>query len=154
MLVLARNLPSQSSVSWSIVIHNNTLACTAPSVKQFLGQCISKCIFCSWTQAGPQWCVQFLIKNNIVVVPHPPKSHDLASCHFFLFLKMNIKLKGQQLDNIWGSFSGISQCAGQHPLHVLLEMLPAVGKTMNPYIDFMSSSFYYQCRCFCITPCI
>jgi hypothetical protein len=31
-------------------------------------------------------------------IPHPPYSHDLAPCDFFLFPKMKLKLKGRRFD--------------------------------------------------------
>jgi len=43
---------------------------------------------------------QFLAKNKIAVIPHPPYSHDLAPCDFFLFPKMKSKLKGRRFDTI------------------------------------------------------
>jgi len=39
---------------------------------------------------------QFLAKNKISVIPHPPYSPDLAPCDFFLFPKMKLKLKGRR----------------------------------------------------------
>jgi len=41
---------------------------------------------------------QFLAKNKIAVIPHPPYSSDLASCDFFLFPKMKLKLKGRRFN--------------------------------------------------------
>jgi hypothetical protein len=41
---------------------------------------------------------QFLAKNKMAVIPHPPHSPDLAPCDFFLFPKMNFKLKGHRFD--------------------------------------------------------
>jgi transposase len=32
--------------------------------------------------------------NNMVIVPHPPYSPDLAPCDFTLFPKLKMKLKG------------------------------------------------------------
>ena len=43
---------------------------------------------------------QFLVKNKIVVIPHPPHSPDLTPCDFFLFPKMKLKLKGRRFDTI------------------------------------------------------
>jgi histone-lysine N-methyltransferase SETMAR len=37
---------------------------------------------------------EFLINNNMVIVPHPPYSPDLAPCDFALFPKLKMKLKG------------------------------------------------------------
>ena len=45
---------------------------------------------------------QFLAKNKIAVIPHPPYSPDLASCDFFLFPKMKLKLKGRRFDTTTG----------------------------------------------------
>jgi hypothetical protein len=36
----------------------------------------------------------------MAVIPHPPHSPDLATCGFFLFLKMKLKLKGRRVDTI------------------------------------------------------
>jgi hypothetical protein len=41
---------------------------------------------------------QVLVKNKMVVNPHPPYSTDLAPCDFFLFPKMKLKLKGSRFD--------------------------------------------------------
>jgi len=37
---------------------------------------------------------EFLAKKNILALPHPPSSPDLAACDFCLFPKLNSKLKG------------------------------------------------------------
>jgi predicted acetyltransferase len=34
----------------------------------------------------------------MAVMPHPPYSPDLATCDFFLFPKMKLKLKGRRFD--------------------------------------------------------
>jgi hypothetical protein len=36
-----------------------------------------------------------LMSLNMVIVPHPPHSHDLAPCDFTLFPKLKTKLKGR-----------------------------------------------------------
>jgi hypothetical protein len=36
----------------------------------------------------------------MAVIPHPPYCPDLATCDFFLFPKMKLKLKGRRFDNI------------------------------------------------------
>jgi len=41
---------------------------------------------------------QFLAKNKMAVIPHPPYSPDMAPCDFFLFPKMKLKLKGRLFD--------------------------------------------------------
>ena len=38
---------------------------------------------------------QFLVKNNMAVIPHPPYSPDLAPCDFFLFPRMKCQMKGK-----------------------------------------------------------
>jgi hypothetical protein len=43
---------------------------------------------------------QFLAKDNMVFIPHPPYSPDLAPCDFSLFPKMKLKLKGHRFDTI------------------------------------------------------
>jgi len=43
---------------------------------------------------------QFLAKNNIAVIPHPPNSPDLAPCNFFLFPKQKLRMKGRRFDTI------------------------------------------------------
>ena len=43
---------------------------------------------------------QFLAKNKMAVIPHPPYSPDLVSCDFFLFPKMKLKLKGRRFYTI------------------------------------------------------
>jgi len=41
---------------------------------------------------------QFLAKNNMTVIPHPPYSPDLAPCEFFLFPKLKLRMKGRRFD--------------------------------------------------------
>jgi hypothetical protein len=36
----------------------------------------------------------------MAVIPHTPYSPDLATCDFFLFPKMKLKLKGRRFDTI------------------------------------------------------
>jgi hypothetical protein len=43
---------------------------------------------------------EFLTNNSIITLPHPPYSPDLAVCNFFLFLKMNLQLKGRCFDKV------------------------------------------------------
>ncbi|PNF23921.1 hypothetical protein B7P43_G12846 [Cryptotermes secundus] len=43
---------------------------------------------------------EFLARNKMAVVPHPPYSPDLAPCDFFLFPKMKINLKGRGFDTV------------------------------------------------------
>jgi hypothetical protein len=41
---------------------------------------------------------QFLAEHKTAIIPHPPYSHDLAPCDFFLYPKMKLKLKGRLFD--------------------------------------------------------
>jgi hypothetical protein len=43
---------------------------------------------------------QFFASIKMTVIPHPPYSLDLATCEFFLFPKMKLKLKGRCYDGI------------------------------------------------------
>ena len=43
---------------------------------------------------------QFLAENKMSVIPQPPYSHDLATCDFFQFSKIKLKLKGRWFDSI------------------------------------------------------
>jgi len=38
---------------------------------------------------------QFLAKNNMTAIPHPPYSSDLFPCDIFLFPKLKLWIKGQ-----------------------------------------------------------
>ena len=44
--------------------------------------------------------LQFLAKNYMTVIPHPPYSPDLAPCDFFLFPKLKLRMKGRRFDTI------------------------------------------------------
>ena len=41
-----------------------------------------------------------LAKNNTVIMPQPPHSPDLASCDFFLFLRLKRPMKGRRFSTI------------------------------------------------------
>jgi hypothetical protein len=43
---------------------------------------------------------QFLAKNKMAVIPHPPYSPELAPCDFILFPKIKLNLKGRRFDTI------------------------------------------------------
>lgn len=43
---------------------------------------------------------EFLTKNNMAAVPHPPYSPDLAPCDFALFPKIKIHMKGHRFDTV------------------------------------------------------
>jgi len=43
---------------------------------------------------------QFLARNNMTVIPHPPHSLDLAPCDFFLFPCMKGQMKGKRFVDV------------------------------------------------------
>jgi histone-lysine N-methyltransferase SETMAR len=43
---------------------------------------------------------EFVTNNNMVIVPHPPYSPDLAPCDFALFPKLKMKLKRQRFETV------------------------------------------------------
>jgi hypothetical protein len=40
------------------------------------------------------------VTNNLVIIPHPPYSPDLAPCDFTLFPKLKLKLKGRRFETV------------------------------------------------------
>jgi hypothetical protein len=52
----------------------------------------------------------------MAVISHPPYSPDLATCDFFLFPKMKLKLTGRRFDNIEEE-----QAESQRVIHTLVE---------------------------------
>jgi hypothetical protein len=42
----------------------------------------------------------FLVKKNILILPHSPYNPDLAPCNFYLFPKLKSKLKGHHFRTI------------------------------------------------------
>jgi transposase len=43
---------------------------------------------------------EFVTNNNMVIVPHPPYSPDLAPCDFTLFPKLKMKLKERCFETV------------------------------------------------------
>jgi histone-lysine N-methyltransferase SETMAR len=43
---------------------------------------------------------EFVTNNNIVIIPHPPYSLDLAPCDFALLPKLKMKLKGRRFETV------------------------------------------------------
>ncbi|XP_067942994.1 protein GVQW3-like [Watersipora subatra] len=43
---------------------------------------------------------QYLAKNKVTVLNHPPYSPDLAPCDFYLFPKVKLTMKGERFDDI------------------------------------------------------
>jgi hypothetical protein len=43
---------------------------------------------------------EFLAKHNILWLPHPPYSPDLALCNFYLFLQLKKTMKNSRFDYV------------------------------------------------------
>jgi hypothetical protein len=43
---------------------------------------------------------EFVTNNNVVTIPHPPYSPDLAPCDFALFPKLKMKMKGWRFETV------------------------------------------------------
>jgi hypothetical protein len=43
---------------------------------------------------------EFVTNSNMIIVPHPPYSLDLAPCDFALFPKLKMKLKRQRFETV------------------------------------------------------
>jgi hypothetical protein len=43
---------------------------------------------------------EFVTNNNTVIVPYPPYSQHVAPCHFTLFPKLKMKLKGRRFETV------------------------------------------------------
>jgi histone-lysine N-methyltransferase SETMAR len=43
---------------------------------------------------------EFVTNNNMVIVPHPPYSTDLAPCDLAMFPKLKMILKGQHFETV------------------------------------------------------
>jgi histone-lysine N-methyltransferase SETMAR len=43
---------------------------------------------------------EFLANHNMLLLPHPPYSPDLAPANFFLFPKMKMQLKGRRFHSV------------------------------------------------------
>jgi hypothetical protein len=55
-----------------------------------------------WQSAGPHVpeATEFVTNNNMVIVPHPLYSLDLAPCDFALFPKLKMTLKGRRFETV------------------------------------------------------
>jgi transposase len=56
---------------------------------------------------------EFVTNNNMVIIPHPPYSLDLAPYDFALFPKLKMKLKGRRFESVWHP-KGIASGTRQH----------------------------------------
>jgi hypothetical protein len=54
---------------------------------------------------------EFVTNNNMVIIPHPPYSPDLASCDFALFPKLKMKLKGRHFETVSDILDSIKESA-------------------------------------------
>jgi hypothetical protein len=87
---------------------------------------------------------QFLAKHKMAVNPHPPFSHDLAPCDFFLFPKMKLKLKGRRFDT-----NEEIQVESQRVLDTdrkgLPESVPKMEETVGPVLRAGGNYFEGDC---------
>jgi histone-lysine N-methyltransferase SETMAR len=70
-----RKRPQKWKIDWALH-HDNALSHTAMAVQQFL------------------------VKNNIPIVPHPPYSPDLAPSDFWLFATLKMGLRGRRFATV------------------------------------------------------
>ena len=103
---------------------------------------------------------QFLAKNNMTVVPHPPYSPNLVPCDFFLFPKLKLQMKGRRFDNIeeikeesqrvLEQFQkGTSRDASKHGRNAGTAVFVQKGSTLKAMEEFniqgKQTSFYKYC---------
>jgi hypothetical protein len=63
------------------------------------------------------------VTNNIVIIPQPPYSPDLAPCDFALFPKLKIKLRGWHFEivsDIQNDFHGASEACKKDRMTVYI----------------------------------
>jgi hypothetical protein len=75
-------------------------------------------------KALAQSALQFLAKNNMSVIPHNPYTSDLVPCNIFLFLKLNMALKGRIL-------SDVTMIKKNQGMHLLSFNQLTSGNTLN-----------------------
>ena len=105
---------------------------------------------------------QFLAKNNMTVIPHPPYSPDLAPCDFFLFPKLKLRMKGrrfntieeiqeesQRVSNSTQFQKGTSRDASKHGRNAGTAVFMQKGSTLKVMEEFniqgKQTSFYKYC---------
>jgi len=74
---------------------------------------------------------QFLAKNNMTVVPHPPYSPDLAPCDFPL-LQAVASDEGSKIRHHWRDSRGIAAGTWHNSKKGLTGMLPSMAETLGP----------------------
>jgi hypothetical protein len=57
---------------------------------------------------------EFVTNNNMVIIPHPSYSLELAPCDFALFDKLEMKLKGRRFEAVSDISKGIASGTHQH----------------------------------------
>jgi hypothetical protein len=95
----------------------------------------------------------------MIIVPHPPYSLDLATCHFALFPKLKMKLKGRRFETVSdiqrdsqavldstkeNDFHGVSKCGKNDGIavyvpkeNILKEMAAKIKLNQNFFIDLV-----------------
>ena len=75
---------------------------------------------------------QFLAKNNMTVIPHPPYSPDLAPCDFFVFPKLKLRTKGRRFDTIEEIQEESQRVLDTIPKRDFQGLLPSMAETLRP----------------------
>ena len=83
---------------------------------------------------------QFLARNQVYVLNHPPYSPDLAQCDFSLFPKLKMKLKGcffEDIETIQTASTCVLEAIPQN------ELEPAFESLLNRYNSCIESGGEY-----------
>jgi hypothetical protein len=80
---------------------------------------------------------EFVTNSNMVIVPHPPYSPDLAPCDFALFPNLKMKLKGRRFE-IVSDIQRVLDSIKENDFHGAFE---AWKKQWNHCIHFQGDSF-------------
>jgi hypothetical protein len=78
---------------------------------------------------------EFVTYSNLVIVPHPPYSPDLAPCDFALFAKFKMKLKGQRFEtvsDIQRESQAVLDSSKENDFHCALEAWKTMGSLYTP----------------------
>jgi hypothetical protein len=81
----------------------------------------------------------FVTKNSMVIIPHPPYSPDLAPCDFALFSKLKMKLKGRRFEtmsDIQSESQAVLDSIKENYIHGVFEAWKKKQKTMGSLYMF------------------
>jgi hypothetical protein len=85
---------------------------------------------------------EFVTNNNMIIVPHPPYTPDLAPCDFSLSPKLKMKLKGRRsetVSDIRRESQAVLASITENDLHGVFE---AWGETMGSLCTFPMTLFW------------